>query len=94
MPHPRDEADELVCIGIEFALVASRYQLDVGGHGAERLLEVVRGDVGELLEFFGIEFQLVKHQPEFLVALSKRLLGTFDGAEERADEEQCGEQER
>ena len=44
------EADELVGVLVQLALVAPRQQLHVAGHHAQRLLQVVRGHVGELLE--------------------------------------------
>ena len=44
------EPDELVRVRVELALVAARQQLHVARHHAQRLGEVVRGDVGELLQ--------------------------------------------
>ena len=44
------EADELVGVCVELALVAARQELGVRGHHAQRLLQVVRRHVGELLE--------------------------------------------
>src|SRR5690606_30554460 len=44
------EPDELVRVGIEPAVIAARQELRIAGHHAERLLEVVRSNVGELLE--------------------------------------------
>ena len=44
------ELDELVRIRVQLAAVTARQQLHVAGHHAQRLGEVVRGDVGELLQ--------------------------------------------
>ena len=44
------EADELVGVVVELAPVAAGEELGVARHHAQRLLQVVRGDVGELLE--------------------------------------------
>src|SRR5215471_1386659 len=43
--------DVLVGLGIQPTRVAALQQLAEAGHFAQRLLEVVRGDVGELLQF-------------------------------------------
>ena len=40
----------VVGVGVELAVVAAAQQLQVAGDHAQRLGEVVRGDVGELLE--------------------------------------------
>ena len=42
--------DEAQRVAVEAVLVAAREQLRIAGHGAQRLLQVVRGDVGELLQ--------------------------------------------
>ena len=44
------EADELARVLVEVFDVALLYQVDVAGYHPKRLLEVVRGDVGELLQ--------------------------------------------
>ena len=53
--HPRhavhDVEEELVGVGVELVLVLALDQLHVAGDHPQRLLEIVRGDVGELLEF-------------------------------------------
>ena len=55
MLHPRDAVDdvveELVGVGVELVLVLALDQLHVAGDHPQRLLQVVRGDVGELFEF-------------------------------------------
>ena len=50
--------DELVGFGIEFLAVALSEELDVAGDEPEGLLEVVRGDVGKLLEVAVGAFEL------------------------------------
>ncbi len=46
------ERNKLIRIGVQFALVAPGKQLGVAGHHAQRLLQIVRGDVGKLAQFF------------------------------------------
>ena len=42
--------DDFVGAGIELALIPTLENLHRTGHGAERLLQIVRGDKGELLQ--------------------------------------------
>ena len=62
--HPRDAVDdvveELVGVGVELALVLALDQLHVAGDHPQRLLKVVRGDVGELFEFLVGSRQLIR----------------------------------
>ena len=55
MLHPgdplREEVDDGVRIRIQFSPVALEKQLGIGGDQAQRFLEIVRGHIGELLEF-------------------------------------------
>src|SRR5260221_3708868 len=44
------EAHDLLGVAVEPVAVATLYQLRIARHHAQRLLQVVRGDVGELLE--------------------------------------------
>ena len=53
------EGDEFVGIGVQLALVAPGQQLRVTGHHAQRLLQVVRGDVGKLPQFLIRTIQLL-----------------------------------
>jgi hypothetical protein len=43
--------DELAGIAVQLILVARLEKLDVAGHHAQRLLQVVRHDIGKLLQF-------------------------------------------
>ena len=45
------ERNKLIGIGVQFALVAPGKQLRVAGHHAQRLLQIVRGNVGKLPQF-------------------------------------------
>ena len=42
--------DKLIGVGVEIVFVATRDQLDIARDHAQRLLKVVRRDVGELLQ--------------------------------------------
>ena len=53
------EGDELVGIGVELALVPPGQQLGVARHHPQRLLQVVRRDVGELPQLLVRAIQLV-----------------------------------
>ena len=65
--HPLDagdrEADESVRLLVELPLVAARQQVDEARDHPQRLGEVVRGDVGELLEFLVRAAKLVLGAP-------------------------------
>ena len=71
------EADELVGVVVELALVAARQQLRVARHHAQRLLQVVRGDVGELLELGVRARQLVLLGAQRRLGAKQRLLGAL-----------------
>ena len=84
------EGDELVGIGVELALVAPGQQLRVAGHHAQRLLQVVRGDVGELP-------QLLVRAVQLLHLLQKMRLGRLaraDVADRRRHQDALGAFER
>ena len=53
------ERNELVGIGVQLALVAPGQKLRVAGHHAQRLLQIVRGDVGKLPQFLVRAVQLL-----------------------------------
>ena len=52
------EGDELVGVRVQLALVAPGQQLGIAGHHAQRLLQVVGGDVGKLSQFLIRAIQL------------------------------------
>ena len=45
------EGDKLIGVGVQLSFVAPGKQLRVAGHHAQRLLQIVRGDVGKLSQF-------------------------------------------
>ena len=53
------EGDELVGVGVQLSLVAPGEKLRVAGHHPQRLLQVVRSDVGELSQFLVRAVQLL-----------------------------------
>src|ERR1700691_4886495 len=68
------EADELVGVAVELVLVAALQQLAIARHHAQRLLQIVRGHIGELLEFGvgalqfgGVLFDFARLQPDGLL---------------------------
>ena len=53
------EGDELVGVGVQLALVAPGQKLRVAGHHPQRLLQIVRGNVGKLPQFLVRAVQLL-----------------------------------
>ena len=64
------------------SLVAPRQQLGVAGDGAQRLLQIVRGDVGELLEIGVRARQLLGAPPQRVLGLLA--LGDVDAHADQA----------
>ena len=62
--------DVLVGLLVQLAAIAFRQQLGVGGHHAQRFLQIVRGHVGELL-------QVAIGAGQFLDLLGQRFLRPF-----------------
>ena len=53
------ESDEFIGIGVQLSLVSSGKKLRVAGHHAQRLLQIVRGNVGKLPQFLIRAVQLL-----------------------------------
>ena len=84
------EGDELVGVGVQLSLVAPGEQLRVAGHHPQRLLQIVRGDVGELP-------QLLVGAVQLLHLLQKMRFGLFahgDVADRRRHQDALGAFER
>ena len=60
-------ADELVGVGIELLVVAPLHKLQVAGDHAQRLLQVMRGHVSELLELLVALLQRGRVAGKFLL---------------------------
>ena len=80
------EGDELVGIGVQLALVAPGQQLRVAGHHAQRLLQIVRGDVGKLPQFLVRAVQLL----HLLQKMRFGLLAHADVADRRRHQDALG----
>ena len=74
------EPDELVRVRVELAAVAARQQLHVARHHPQRLREVVRGDVGELLQVGVRALELGRAALELGGDAREALLGAACGA--------------
>ena len=84
------EGDELVGVGVQPSLVASRQQLRVARHHAQRLLQIVRGDVGELAQFLVRAVQLL----HLLQEMRFGLLAHADVADRRRHQDAVGALQR
>lgn len=70
-------ADEFVGIRIQLAVVAATEELGVGRDHPQRLLEIVRGDIGELLQLGVRACQFLRLGHQHRRRLSQLLLGTL-----------------
>src|SRR3954447_1194958 len=87
--HARRAVDHVVHefapVAVELVAVAPREQLRVRGHHAQRLLQVVRGDVCKLLELGVGALQLLGLLRELVVRAAQLRLGALAGGDVGAD---------
>ena len=63
------EGNKLVGLGVQFALVPPRQKLGVAGYHSQRLLQIVRGDVGKLPQFLVRAVQFLDLMQQILFRL-------------------------